>query len=191
MFMLYALAVGVILGKLTGGSLANLGQLHIRWAALAVAGLLVQVVLFFGPVAESVGAWGAPIYIGSTALVLVAVVRNLLAIPALALVAIGAVSNLAAIMANGGQMPASPGAMAVLGKTVPAGYSNSAVVGAPALEPLTDVFAMPPFLPFANVFSIGDILIGVGVAIVIVTAMRHGASGNLPRTYARPSTSGS
>lgn len=189
MFMLYALAAGVILGKLLGGSLAGLGQLRIHWAALAVAGLLVQVVLFFGPVAESVGAWGAPIYIGSTALVLVAVVRNL-AIPGLPLVAIGALSNLAAITANAGQMPASPDAMAILGKSTPAGYSNSAVVGSPALEPLTDVFAMPPFLPLANVFSIGDVLIGVGVVIVIVTAMRRGASGNLPRRYARPSTTG-
>jgi hypothetical protein len=190
MFMLYALAVGVLVGKLMGGSLTRLGHIRIHWAALAVAGLLVQVVLFFGPVAERVGAAGSLIYIGSTALVLVVVVRNF-AVPGLALVAVGALSNLLAITANGGQMPASPEAMALLGKTVNAGYSNSAVVEAPALAPLTDVFAMPSFLPFANVFSVGDVLIGVGVAAVIVTAVRRGAPGNLPRRYSRPSTSGS
>jgi hypothetical protein len=189
MFMLYALALGAIVGKLLGGSLARLSEIHIRWAALAMAGLLVQVVLFFGPVAERVGAWGTPIYIGSTALVLVVVVRNL-AIPGLGLVAVGALSNLVAITVNGGQMPASPGAMAYLGKTVNAGYSNSAVVKAPVLAPLTDVFALPPFVPFANVFSVGDVLIGVGVAVVVATAMRHGASGNLPTRYSRPSTTG-
>jgi hypothetical protein len=189
MFMLYAFAVGVLVGKLMGGSLARLDQIRVRWAALAVSGLLVQVVLFFGPVAERVGPLGTPIYVGSTALVLVVVVRNL-AIPGLALVAVGALSNLVAITANGGQMPASPEAMAFLGKTVHAGYSNSAVVGAPVLAPLTDVFALPPFLPFANVFSVGDVLIGLGVAAVIVTAMRRGASGNLPPTYPRPSTTG-
>jgi hypothetical protein len=189
MFMLYALVVGVIIGKLMGGSLIGLGHIRIHWAALAIAGLLVQVVLFFGPVAERVGAMGTPIYIGSTALVLVVVVRNL-AIPGLALVAAGALSNLVAITANGGQMPASSDAMAFLGKTVNAGYSNSAVVDRPTLGPLTDVFALPPFLPFANVFSVGDVLIGIGVAAVIVTAMQRGAPGNLPPRYTRPSTTG-
>ena len=125
MFMLYALGLGVIVGKVMGGSIDSLGQIRVRWAALAIAGLLVQVVLFFGPVAERVGALGTPVYIGSTALVLAVVVRNL-AIPGLPLVAAGALSNLAAIVANGGQMPASPAAMAFLGKTVNAGYSNSA-----------------------------------------------------------------
>jgi hypothetical protein len=190
MFMLYALGAGVIVGKLMGGSLAGLGQVRIHWAALAVLGLLVQVVLFFGPVAERVGSLGTPIYIGSTALVLVVVVRNI-AVPGLALVAAGALSNLAAITLNGGQMPASPDAMAFLGKAVHAGYSNSTVVESPVLAPLTDVFALPPFLPFANVFSVGDVLIGVGVAVVIVNAMRRGAPGNLPPRYPRPSTTGS
>jgi hypothetical protein len=190
MFMLYALVVGITAGKLMGGSLAGVSQIRIHWAALAVFGLLMQVVLFFGPVAERVGSLGTPIYIGSTALVLVVVVRNL-AIPGLALVAVGALSNLVAITANGGQMPASPAAMAFLGKTVNAGYSNSAVVATPVLAPLTDVFALPPFLPFANVFSVGDVLIGVGVAAVIAIAMRRGAPGNLPPRYAHPSTTGS
>jgi hypothetical protein len=41
------------------------------------------------------------------------------------------------------------------------------------LEPLTDVFALPAWLPFANVFSAGDVLIAVGVVIVIVGGMRR------------------
>ena len=44
----------------------------------------------------------------------------------------------------------------------------------PALQPLTDIFALPHPIPFANVFSVGDVLIGVGVVIVIVVAMRRG-----------------
>jgi hypothetical protein len=42
----------------------------------------------------------------------------------------------------------------------------------PALWPLTDIFALPNWLPAANVFSIGDVLIGVGVAAVIALGMR-------------------
>ena len=41
------------------------------------------------------------------------------------------------------------------------------------LGPLTDLFAMPTWMPMANVFSVGDVLIGVGAAIAIVAAM-HG-----------------
>ena len=76
---------------------------------------------------------------------------------------IGAGCNLAAIVANGGAMPADPAALAAAGVDT-AGYTNSVVTADPALRPLTDIFAMPAWLPFANVFSIGDVLIGVGVA---------------------------
>jgi multisubunit Na+/H+ antiporter MnhE subunit len=53
------------------------------------------------------------------------------------------------------------------------GNTNSVVVDRPALEPLTDVFALPAWLPLANVFSVGDVLIGLGIAIAIAAAMRH------------------
>jgi multisubunit Na+/H+ antiporter MnhE subunit len=47
-------------------------------------------------------------------------------------------------------------------------------VAEPALAPLTDLFAMPAWLPWSNVFSIGDLLIGAGVAVAIAAAMRTG-----------------
>lgn len=176
MFLLYALVAGLILGLLAGGRLSGLLDLRLRWSALMVAGLLVQIVLFSDVVAERVGALGPPIYVGSTAAVLVAVVRNL-SIPGLPIVVAGAASNLAAILANGGFMPASPSALASLGISPGAIYSNSAVVPDPALWPLTDIFALPRWVPFANVFSVGDVLIGIGVAVTIVVAMRRTPAG--------------
>ncbi len=172
MFILYAIPLGLILGLLTGGRLDRLAQARFRWAPLALAGLLTQLIVFFGPVAERVGDLGVPLYVGSTALVLAAVLRNV-AVPGLALVALGAVSNLAAIVANGGYMPASPGALAALGREINAGYSNSAVVEEPALAPLTDLFALPAWLPWANLFSVGDVLIAAGICWAIV-ALLHG-----------------
>jgi hypothetical protein len=188
--MLYGLVAGLLAGWLAGGDLARLERVSIRWAPVAMVGLLAQLVLFLQPVAERAGELGMPIYVSSTALVLLVVVRNA-RVPGFALVAIGAASNLAAIAANGGYMPASTGALAALGKTINAGYSNSAVVPSPALGPLTDVFAMPRWLPFANVFSLGDVLISVGVTLAVLALMRGGAYGNLPRTYSQPGTSGS
>ena len=79
--------------------------------------------------------------------------------------------NLAAIVANGGYMPADPAALASVVELSP-GYSNSVVVADPALRPLTDLYALPAAFPFANVFSVGDVLIGIGIALVIVFAMR-------------------
>jgi hypothetical protein len=83
-------------------------------------------------------------------------------------------------------MPAARGALAALGKGAPTGYSNSTVANEPALLPLTDLFAMPRWLPFANVFSIGDVAIGLGVVTVIVVAMRTARSRPQPAEPATP-----
>ena len=174
MFLLYAVVIGLALGTLLGGRAAGLAAIRIRWPAAVVGGLLVQVALFSPQVASRVGDLGPPIYVASTLLVVAAVLRNL-ALPGMALVAAGAACNLVAIVANGGSMPASAAAVALMGgapATLEAGYSNSSVAADPRLWFLTDVFAMPRALPFANVFSVGDLLIGAGIAAVIVVAMR-------------------
>lgn len=191
MFILYAVILGVVLGLVAGGRPAGLSELHFRWPWLILAGLLVQVALFSGPISERVGDLGPVIYVASTAAVVVAVLANA-RIPGMAIVALGAACNLAAIVANGGYMPAGAGAMAALGKVAPSVYSNSSVVVRPMLEPLTDIFAMPAGAPFANVFSLGDVIIGVGVVVTIVAAMRRASSsapsvpaGNSPEQRAR------
>jgi hypothetical protein len=88
-------------------------------------------------------------------------------------VLVGGCSNLLAIVANGGYMPADPDALAGLERLPQAGYSNSRLVDGVVLWPLTDLFAMPAWVPLANVFSVGDVLIGVGAAVAVVAAM-HG-----------------
>jgi hypothetical protein len=164
--------IGIPVGLLLGGRPAGLAELQFRWAPAMLLGLLIQVALFSTPLTDVVGAAGPPIYVGSTALVLFAMLLNY-RITGIPIIAVGAISNLAAIVANGGYMPADPGALASGGGSVPATYSNSVVVAHPALQPLTDIFALPAWLPFANVFSIGDVLIGIGVCVVIVAAMRR------------------
>lgn len=172
MFILYAVVVGLIVGLLLGGKLSALGEIRFRWWPLVFVGFLLQVVLFQDAVAARVGDLGPLLYVASTAMVVLAVLRNL-GMPGIPLVALGAACNLAAILANGGFMPASPDAMAALGKAQPVIYSNSAVVAHPMLEPLTDIFALPPWLPLNNIFSIGDAILALGVVVVIVTTMRR------------------
>jgi len=171
--MLWAIPIGIALGWLLGGRLDGLLHLEFRWAWLAVGGLLVQVVLFT-PLGSSLAgdALVPPIYIASTLAVFVAVARNV-RMPGMAIVAAGALCNLAAIASNGGLMPASAGALALAGFEDAGEHTNSVILENPALEPLTDIYAIPAWLPLANVFSVGDVLIGVGVAIAIVAAMRR------------------
>jgi Family of unknown function (DUF5317) len=171
MFVIYALPIGLLLGFLLGGRPAGLGAIKFRFAWLAIAGFVTQVILFSEPVSARVGAAGPWIYVASTALVLAAVVANI-RIPGMVLVAVGAGSNLAAIIANGGYMPASPAAVAAIGRGEIDTYSNSAVIVSPALELLTDIIALPRWLPFTNIISVGDLLIGAGIALVIIIAMR-------------------
>jgi hypothetical protein len=135
-------------------------------------GFVAQLVLFSDLVAERVGAAGPPLYVLSTLAVGIAVLRNL-GLPGMPLIVVGATSNMAAILANGGFMPAAPGALASLGKAAPVAYSNSAVVTRPALELLTDRFALPGWLPFANVFSVGDVVLGIGIVMLIGISMHR------------------
>jgi Family of unknown function (DUF5317) len=180
MFILYALLIGLVVGVVAGGHVMSLADLRLRWGSLIVGGFLVQVILFTDAVASRIGPAGPPLYVGSTLLVAVAVLRNL-RVPGVPLIVLGAASNMFAILANGGYMPAAAAALASLGKSAPVIYSNSAVVSSPALEWLTDRFALPTWVPFANVFSVGDVLVAVGVAVLIATAMRHGDDAGLLR----------
>ena len=172
MFILYAVVIGLLLGLMLGGQPSRLGELRIRFAWVCLLGLVIQVVLFSDQVTAWIGDLGVPIYVISTFVVAAAVAANY-RIPGMAIVALGAFSNLAAIVANGGYMPTTPEAMAALGFTEKNVYSNSALLEHPNLPWLTDIFAMPRWVPAANVFSIGDVLIFVGVVIVIVAAMRR------------------
>ena len=173
MFVLLAVPLGVALGFALGGRLDRLGQLAFRWPWLAIGGLAVQVLLFSPTLADRIPPdAGAVAYVVSTAAVLAAVVRNL-QMPGMVLVALGACSNLAAVVANGGVMPTTAGALAAAGLAPVEGFSNSAVLADPRLAPLTDIFAIPAAFPLANVFSIGDVLIALGIVLVVALAMRR------------------
>jgi hypothetical protein len=179
MFLLYAVLAGLVIGLVTGGSLGRLGDLRLAWAPLIALGMAIQVALFSTPAGDALGSAAPLAYIASNVAVLAAVWRNRL-IPGLAVVLAGGVANLAAICANGGYMPVSAEALHALGRSAQQGYSNNRALDGVALAPLTDQFAMPASMPLANIFSVGDVLIGVGAAVAIVAAM-HGRGTLRPR----------
>jgi hypothetical protein len=169
-FILYGLVAGLAIGLLTGGRIERLGTMRFRFGAVVIAALAVQVALF-SPLADVLpNAVARGAYVASTAAVALVVLANL-RLAGMALVALGAGLNIAAILANGGAMPASADALATAGIVV-GDHTNSVVVPDPVLAPLIDVFALPAWLPLANVFSIGDVLIGAGLALAVAVAIR-------------------
>jgi len=177
-FILYGVVIGLVAGFLLGGRPSGLATVRFRLGWLAIVALAIQVVLFSSLADDLHADVRRAIYVASTAFVGVVVLANL-GLTGVPLVALGAALNLAAIVANGGSMPADPAALAALGMTAE-GNTNSVVVAAPALAPLTDLFAMPAWMPLSNVFSVGDVLVGAGVAVAIAAAMRTGRAAPAP-----------
>jgi len=176
MLLVYAVVFGVIAGILTRGRLSALGRVHIRLWPVALVGLFFQALLFSSPLAASVGALGPSLYVLSTTLVFMSLVVNLRQ-PGFWLIVTGAFFNFVAIIANGGYMPASLDAVAALQgvAALPTdAYTNSALAtSGTTLGFLGDIFVLPRPLPFANVFSLGDLLIGIGGAWFVIATM-HG-----------------
>lgn len=183
MLLVYAVAIGILIGFATRGRLSALANVHIRFWPVALAGLFFQALLFSSPLAASVGSLGPALYVISTALVMMSLVANFRQ-PGFWLIIAGAFLNFTAIVANGGYMPASPAAVSALSGTavIPTtAYTNSAIAsGSTTLAFLGDIFVLPRPLPLANVFSIGDVLIGVGGAWFVIATM-HGKAASLTR----------
>jgi hypothetical protein len=128
-------------------------------------------ILFTAPVAASVRPAGPLLYVASTLVVLAAVFRNLDQ-PWFRIVALGAALNLVAIISNGGVMPADPAALAAAGlHTAPGIFSNTAPSTGGPFWFLGDIWVTPAWLPFRNVLSVGDVLIGTGAAAWLATVM--------------------
>lgn len=158
--------LAVLSVPLTGKDLRRLGGLRVRAAWLLPLGLGLQVlVINLVPDAPRVLTVGTHLATYLLAAVFLALNR---AVPGLLVLAAGAALNGVTIFVNGGTLPASAEALRFAGLAPdPADFTNSGVLEQPRLALLGDVFALPAGLPFANVFSIGDVVILVGVTLAL------------------------
>ncbi len=151
--------VGLISAMLNGSASSALA---LRFARPALAWLAVgcQLVAVWLPVPDG---FARGIHLASYALIGVWLwtIRRLAGV---AVIVAGALTNSAAIVANGGVMPASPAAVASAGLRIGGEFSNSRPVDGARLAPLGDVLAVPAGWPGATVFSLGDVLIAAGAA---------------------------
>ena len=178
MIGLFYLAVLVSV-PLAGGRLSALADLRLRRPGLAVAAILMQIVIISLLPAGSHGLHRA-VHIGSY-LLLGAFAWSNRRVTGVPIVALGGLLNFIAITANGGVMPASRKALASLPQLAADGkFANSQVLAHPKLQFLGDVFASPASWPLHNVFSVGDLVLFVGVTVLVHVAC---ASRLVPRRF--------
>ena len=165
-FLVAFVALALMSVPLTGGQLGALARVRFRGVALLAAALAVQVLIIsFVPGGPS---WLHPGLHLATYVAALAFLAANFVVPGIRTVALGGFLNFVAIAANGGVMPASRGALVDAGRGhTDNAFDNSAVVGHARLRFLGDVFAMPGWMPLHNVFSVGDVLIGLGVAVAL------------------------
>ncbi len=155
--------LAVLSPALAGGRLRRLAEVRFRHTWVVLVALAAQVVaisvlpeanhtVLSGVHLATYGAAGAFVWLNRT-------------IPGLLVVAAGAASNGVTIALNGGTLPASQSALERAGlHLTPGEFLNSGVLEHPRLGFLGDVFAIPAGLPLSNVFSVGDVVIVLGVA---------------------------
>lgn len=165
MFLLPSIAAGFALAVILGGRPARMLDLRLRRSSAVIASIAIQLVLYSRLGHGIPQGLSDAAHIASYVLLAWFGVVNRRAV-ALTPVTVGMLLNGVAILANGGRMPVLTSAARAAGLS-PADYANVSV-DATNLWFLGDVFALPSRLPFANTFSIGDVLIGVGMAAFIV-----------------------
>ena len=166
MLFVAAILVGLVFGVLTGGRVENLAKVRFRWPVLVLAALLVRALVLAPPFQSIEGAQ----YVYLLALVVIVAWTNWhwRRIPAIWLVSIGAGLNVVVIAANGARMPVASWAAGPLKSrgtigqyTLMSSHTN--------LNFLGDGISLYP-LPGA--YSVGDVIIALGLAIVVFLAVR-------------------
>jgi hypothetical protein len=162
-----AMLLAIAALALTGGRVAYLADIRVRWAPLMLAALALAVTITtLFPQGNAVAH--RVINLATYAVAIAVLWRNR-TLPGLPAALVGTALNVTAITANNGVMPAWRPALDIAG--LPAAshdFLSSTALTHPRLLILGDILAVPSWVPFANVFSIGDVLIVAGISFTIL-----------------------
>jgi hypothetical protein len=183
MILLWGLFFSVIVALVRGGKFSRLGEIAFRCGWLALIAFALQIVVIYFPLPMTEGFWGTHtlLLLGSYALLIVVtwLNRNILGLP---LVGLGLVLNLLVVLANGGFMPVTLEALRQAGLahlTLGLEPGSRLMATKDILLPrqdthlwiLSDIFVIPPPLPFNTIFSLGDFFLALGAFVFFQRAM--------------------
>ncbi|HXF35611.1 MAG TPA: DUF5317 domain-containing protein [Actinomycetota bacterium] len=167
--ILITLGAALLVGSVSGGRIAGLTAVHLRWGWLALAGIVLQLV----PIT---GTAGFGVLLASFAALIAFAVANLRA-AGFWLILVGLACNLVVIAANGG-MPVTREALVASGQlgTLQAlrregGAKHHLAGEGDVLLFLADVIPIGP--PIRQVVSIGDVFVHAGAFWLVVRSMRR------------------
>jgi hypothetical protein len=179
MFLLWAIVLGLVIGLLRRGSLANLAKLKLHGLWLIPLALIIQLLIFpLGPRAPILKVGTAYLHLLSYFCLLAFIGLNW-RYPELLIMGVGLGLNLLVIAANGGYMPASADALRRAGLEGVAAaleqglHHGNTVLMSPQtkLNFLGDLLYLPAIIPLANAFSVGDLLLALGVILLLALRM--------------------
>ena len=182
MLFIAAILIGVLIGYLRRGRISHLASLRLRLLALIVVATLIQVLIFplFGE--RALFPYATTFFhLLSYGLVFLFLAFNYRLLP-IVLIGCGAILNLLPIAFNGGYMPSSHAALSRAGgaeiaaRLVDEGQVGNVVLMSDQtrLNILGDFLYLPEQVPLAAAFSLGDLVIALGIAWLIARGMRKG-----------------
>jgi hypothetical protein len=182
-YMIVPVLLAALVGLLRGGQVRNLAHVSIQHAWIPLVMFFLQFIIVLFPQGQSA------LYLGLRPWVLITSYALLIAflctnrrLPGMKLILLGAMLNLAVILANGGYMPVTREALARSGHLdlVIVHGEEAFVLGSKdivlseeqtRLQLLSDVVGTPEAFPVSATFSVGDIFIMAGAAWLVYRMM--------------------
>ncbi len=178
------LALAVVLGLLVSLArhrrqvTAQIAAIPLHAAWLALLALVLQIPILLAPFSSTHQVTVQQALFLLSLLLLLAFVRRNGQLPGILIVGVGVVCNLLVIMANGGFMPIAPETLVQInpGSTLDQwsvgfhyGFSKDVILlrQETGLWPLSDMLVIPPPFPWPTAFSIGDLLIALGIVVLL------------------------
>ena len=151
------------------GHYRNLAQLRLRgaWLVAAALGIQIAIISVFDIQSDIVSRM---LHTSTYLMIGICIVLNR-NIRWIWVIGLGWASNFIVIVANRGVMPIVVSTSDPIDQSASA-FENSAPSTNAVLSFLGDTIATPNNMPMANVFSIGDLLLVAGFALVVLTSSR-------------------
>lgn len=173
------LLLAVIVGYMKGGKFIRLKNLEFKMLSPIIIALIFQYLLliFSDNDLKIVGNYVEEIYLGSFILLFIGILLNIKT-PSLWLVLIGAISNFVVFFMNGMKIPVAADALNLAGMNNTINLIENGqyklyeiIASGTDYSLLGKVIAIDQVLPISGVFSIGDVLITLGLFVFIESHM--------------------
>jgi hypothetical protein len=170
--------IAIVIGFIRGGKLRKLGEIELRGITFFFIGFLLQILptLLVLKGFHALRAFESWAHILSYFFIFAGIYTDR-SLPGIAILGAGSFLNFLVIVANGGKMPVSIDTLQAIGKwedirSLEMGQMPMymACKGDLLSRLLGDVLSVPPFFR-SQIFSIGDILMALGLFIFIQSAM--------------------